>query len=91
MILTHLAAVHRALAEGVPVKGLYFWSLVDNLEWTNGFGARFGLVHLDVETGQRMVKRSGRLYGEVCRAGKITVDMVERYAPEVRDRLFPTE
>jgi len=89
MILTHLAAVCRALAEGVPVKGLYFWSLVDNFEWAEGFSARFGLAHLDLETGQRTLKRSGRLYSEICRAGAITVDIVERYAPEVKEQLFP--
>ncbi len=88
-IVRHLAAVHRALAEGVPVRGFYFWSLVDNFEWAEGFGARFGLVHLDLATGQRMLKRSGRLYGEICRSGAITMDMVECYAPEVRERLFP--
>ena len=88
MILTHLAAMHRALAEGVRVKGLYFWSLVDNFEWADGFSARFGLVHLDLATGRRTVKRSGRLYGEICRAGVITGDMVERYAPEVKEGIF---
>ena len=89
MILTHVAAVHRALAEGVPVKGFYFWSLVDNFEWAEGFSARFGLVHLDLATGQRTLKRSGKLYGEICRAGAITIDMVERYAPEVKESAFP--
>jgi beta-glucosidase len=89
MILTHLAAAHRALTEGVPVKGFYFWSLVDNFEWAEGFSARFGLVGLDVATGQRTLKGSGKLYGEICKAGAITLNMVERYAPEVRAQLFP--
>ena len=87
-LLTHLAAVHRALAEGVPVKGFYFWSLVDNFEWAEGFSARFGLIHLDLATGQRTLKHSGKAYGEICRAGGITVDMVERYAPEVKEQVF---
>jgi beta-glucosidase len=87
-LLTHLAAVHRALNEGVPVKGFYFWSLVDNFEWADGFSARFGLIHLDLATGQRTLKRSGKLYGEICRAGAITADMVERYDPEVGEQLF---
>jgi len=88
VILTHLAAVHRALSDGVPVKGFYFWSLVDNFEWADGFSARFGLVHLDLETGQRALKRSGQLYREICQAGAITEDMVERYAPEVEEQVF---
>jgi len=89
MILTHLAAVHQALVEGVPVRGIYFWSLVDNFEWAEGFSARFGLAHLDLETGQRTLKRSARLYSEICHTGTITVDMVERYAPEAKELLFP--
>jgi beta-glucosidase len=82
-LLTHLAAVHRAWSEGVPVKGVYFWSLVDNFEWAEGFSARFGLIHLDLETGQRVMKRSGQLYGEISRAGSITEEMLERHAPDL--------
>jgi beta-glucosidase len=84
-LLTHLAAVHRALAEGVPVEGFYFWSLVDNFEWAEGFSARFGLIDLDLETGRRALKPSGHLYGEICGAGAITPDMVARYAPQVAE------
>jgi len=87
-LLTHLAAMHRALSEGVPVKGLYFWSLVDNFEWAEGFAARFGLIGLNLASGQRTVKRSGQLYGEISRAGAITADLVERYAPEVKEQVF---
>jgi len=83
-LCTHLAAVQRAITEGVLVKGYYFWSLVDNFEWKEGFSARFGLIGLDLQTGQRTMKRSGKLYGEISRAGAITADMVARYAPEVK-------
>jgi beta-glucosidase len=84
-ILTHLAALHRAIEEGVPVKGYFHWSLVDNFEWAEGWTLRFGLIALDVETQERTVRRSGQLYKEICQAGAITEDMVERYAPEVLD------
>lgn len=82
-LVTHLAAIHRALSEGVPVKGLYFWALTDNFEWKEGFSARFGLIGLDLATGARTLKGSGKLYGEISRAGAITVDMVNRHAPEL--------
>jgi beta-glucosidase len=81
-LITHLAAIHRALAAGVPVKGLYFWSLVDNFEWKEGFSARFGLIGLDLQTGTRTLRESGKLYGEISRTAAITPEMVERYAPE---------
>jgi beta-glucosidase/6-phospho-beta-glucosidase/beta-galactosidase len=37
----------RATAEGIPLKGNFYWSAMDNLEWTDGFGTRFGLVYVD--------------------------------------------
>ena len=89
-LFTHLAAAHRALSDGVPLKGLYFWSLIDNFEWKEGFGARFGLIGLDVETGQRTLKRSGQLYGEISRAGAITREMVESYVAELGETSFPS-
>jgi len=89
-LITHLSAVYRAITEGVPVKGVYFWSLVDNFEWAEGFSARFGLIGLDLETGKRTLKSSGQLYGEICRNGAITMEMIERYAPELKEQLFET-
>ncbi|MDE3080856.1 MAG: beta-glucosidase [Paracoccaceae bacterium] len=54
----HLAQVRRAIAEGVPVKGYYCWSLMDNYEWSLGYDKRFGLVHVDFDTLQRTPKAS---------------------------------
>ncbi|KEO51760.1 GH1 family beta-glucosidase [Thioclava pacifica] len=54
----HLAAMQRAMAEGVPVKGYFCWSLMDNYEWALGYEKRFGLVHVDFETLQRTPKAS---------------------------------
>lgn len=87
-LITHLSAIWRAMAEGVPVKGVYFWSLVDNFEWAEGFSARFGLIGLDLETGKRFLKGSGHLYGEICRQGAITMEMIERYAPELKEQIL---
>jgi beta-glucosidase len=79
-LLTHLAAMHRAIEEGIPVKGYFHWSLVDNFEWAEGWTLCFGLIALDVETQERAVRRSGQLYSEICQAGAITEAMVRRYA-----------
>lgn len=58
----HVRAVHAAVAAGVDVRGYDVWSLIDNFEWADGYTQRFGLVHLDVETGQRTRKDSFEWY-----------------------------
>ncbi len=54
----HLAAAHRAIAEGVPLKGYIVWSLMDNYEWALGYEKRFGLVHVDFDSLKRSPKAS---------------------------------
>jgi beta-glucosidase len=67
----HLAAVHDAIAQGVPVVGYCHWSFMDNFEWALGYAQRFGLVHVDYETLERTVKDSGRYYADVIRANAL--------------------
>jgi beta-galactosidase len=55
----HTAACADAVAQGLPLKGYFAWSLLDNFEWAFGYSRRFGLVYVDYETQQRTVKRSG--------------------------------
>jgi len=59
-------SLHRALAEGVPVKGYLHWSTLDNYEWTEGFGPRFGLVEIDYATQARRIRESAYVYKEIC-------------------------
>jgi beta-glucosidase len=61
----HLAAVHRAIEQGVDVGGYYVWSLLDNFEWAWGYAKRFGIVHVDYETQQRTPKDSAHWFREV--------------------------
>jgi len=63
----HLRAAAAALALGVDLRGYFVWSLLDNLEWSQGYGKRFGIVHVDYETQQRTPKASARFYAEVIR------------------------
>ena len=62
----HLRAVHAAMTAGVDVRGYFAWTLMDNFEWAEGFGQRFGLVYVDFENGKRTLKQSGRWFGEVA-------------------------
>lgn len=64
-ILGYLSAMHRAISEGVPVKGYFHWSLLDNYEWLYGFSMRFGLVAVDYETFQRTIRPSAYVYKQV--------------------------
>ena len=61
----HLRAAHAALRHGVDLRGYFCWSLLDNLEWAEGYAKRFGLVHVDFQTQRRTVKESGRWYAGV--------------------------
>ncbi len=65
----HLGQVHRAMAEGVPVRGYMCWSLTDNFEWDRGYAMRFGLVHVDFSTQERRVKEGGEWFSRVIRNG----------------------
>jgi len=63
----YLEAVHRAIQAGADVRGYHAWSLLDNFEWAEGFEQRFGIVWVDFATGKRILKESGRWYGNVAR------------------------
>ncbi|HEX3713051.1 MAG TPA: GH1 family beta-glucosidase [Trebonia sp.] len=67
----HLAAIHEAIADGVPVKGYFAWSLLDNYEWAEGYAKRFGLAYVDFATQQRILKDSGEFYASVIAANAV--------------------
>ena len=61
----HLRAVEEAIEAGVDVRGYFAWSLLDNFEWAEGYGPRFGLTYVDYPTQRRIPKDSARWYAEV--------------------------
>ena len=85
----HIHQVWRAVNFNWPVKGYFHWTLVDNFEWDRGWDQRFGLWALDEETQKRTKRRSADLYAEICRENGITSEMVQKYCPEVFEKLFP--
>lgn len=61
----HFAFAHRAMKEGVKLKGYFVWSLMDNFEWAYGYSKRFGLIYLDYPTQKRIFKESAHWYRKV--------------------------
>lgn len=62
---SYMEAAAQAIRDGVNLHGYFIWSLVDNFEWNSGFSKRFGLIHVDHLTQQRIIKDSGHWYAEL--------------------------
>ncbi|TFH29911.1 MAG: beta-glucosidase [Myxococcales bacterium] len=70
-VKTHLQACLAAIGSGVPLEGYFLWSLLDNFEWGCGLAKRFGIVWVDFETQERIIKASGHLYSRIVRDNEI--------------------
>ena len=64
-IQRHLAYLKKAADEGVDVDGYFLWSLMDNFEWKHGYSQRFGIVYVDFETKERIIKDSAYAYKNI--------------------------
>ena len=67
-LASHFEAAATAVAEGVPLRGYFIWTLMDNFEWSHGTSKRFGIVHTDYPTQRRRVKASGDWYRRLIAA-----------------------
>jgi beta-glucosidase len=67
----HLTALHRAITDGVDLRGYFAWSLLDNFEWAEGYAKRFGLAYVDFATQQRTLKDSAHFYADITRANAL--------------------
>lgn len=72
-IIDHLTNVLRAINDGVPVRGYFYWSLMDNYEWSEGFEKRFGLVEIDYGSLTRRIRPSAYIYKKICETGELPV------------------
>lgn len=70
----HLGAVLDAIDSGADVRGYFYWSVMDNYEWAWGYSQRFGIIHVDYATQDRIIKQSGRTYQDII--SRRTIDVV---------------
>jgi len=63
--MRYLLALQRAADDGVPVKGYFHWSILDNFEWAEGYKQRFGMIYVDFPTQRRVMKDSAYWYQSV--------------------------
>jgi beta-glucosidase len=68
---SYLKELQRATSDGVPVRGYFLWSFLDNFEWTDGYTRRFGIVHNDFKTQKRTPKLSAHWYSSVIAANRV--------------------
>jgi beta-glucosidase len=64
----YLGKVHQAIQAGAGVRGYFVWSLLDTFEWNAGQAKRFGVIHVDRQTQQRIIKDSGLWYRDLIKA-----------------------
>ncbi len=67
----YLTQLQRGIADGVPVKGYFLWSLLDNFEWADGYDKRFGITYVDFKTQKRTPKLSADFYQAVIAANRV--------------------
>jgi beta-glucosidase len=72
-IQDYAGIVHKAIADGIDIRGYYFWSTWDNFEWHLGPSMRFGLYECDPQTMKRTPRPSAGLYASLAHSGKITL------------------
>lgn len=68
---SYLRELHRAIADGAPVRGYFLWSFIDNFEWADGYRRRFGIVHNNFKTQRRTPKLSAQWYRDVIAANRV--------------------
>jgi beta-glucosidase len=69
----HIAALHRAIEQGVNVFAYMQWSLTDNFEWAFGYNSRFGLIYVNFETQERIIKSSGAWYAKLIAENAVEI------------------
>ena len=73
-IIEHLKWVHKAIEEGIDVRGYFYWSLIDNFEWDKGFWPRFGLIEINYKNNLGRIPRpSSKIYARICKNNALDI------------------
>lgn len=70
-LLNHLRHLLNCLNDQIPVLGYFYWSLLDNFEWSIGYKPKFGLIAVENDSLHRVLKPSAKVYAEICRTAQI--------------------
>jgi len=70
-IIDHVRWCHKAIEDGIDLRGYMYWSLLDNFEWALGYDKRFGLVEINYETKERTVRPSAQVYKKICESNML--------------------
>ena len=89
-ILEHLLNIYETILDDIPVKGYFHWSFIDNFEWRQGFGPKFGLVAVDHKDKElvRQPRKSAFMYSDIIKHNGITEKMISTYAPELIETFY---
>ena len=80
-LLDHLSVIHRCLQDGLDIRGYFHRAFLDGFEWTHGYSARYGLVHVARDTLARTPNPSAYLYKDICDTGAVRRGTVARFCP----------
>ncbi|TSC95940.1 MAG: beta-glucosidase [Parcubacteria group bacterium Athens1014_10] len=70
-LVAYLKEIYHAICADVPVKGYFYWALIDNFEWEKGFEPRFGLIEVNYKTFERNIRSTARVYSRICQENSI--------------------
>jgi beta-glucosidase len=84
-------SIWKVINFNIPVRGFYYWTLLDNFEWTAAYNPkfRFGLYATNFETQERMIRPSGEFYRAISLANGLSSAMVREYSPQLAEKFFP--
>ncbi|MFX1273367.1 MAG: glycoside hydrolase family 1 protein [Promethearchaeota archaeon] len=78
-LISHLQQVHRAIQDGVDIRGYLVWSLTDNFEWAHGYESHFGLIEVDYKNQERIPRESAYMFREIIENNGLTKELQEKH------------